>query len=95
MSVVEDLPRRVAHATHALLVASREFGQTSGMPTALEVLVYDGESLSVRSTSAALRAAAARGLVMHVPPRYWVARGSAHVLEGELEERYLRETADE
>lgn len=89
---VEALSRRVAHATHALLEASRELGMP---PKASEVLVYDVESLSSRQTGCALHEASKYGLTIRVPGGLWLARERAHDLRSALEDRFLRETADE
>lgn len=86
---VRLLSRRVSHATHALLVASKEHN----MPvTSAEVVIYDAEALGVVATAAALRAAA-----RHRPPlavftgRYWVPTNHAQNLRSSLENRYLTE----
>lgn len=51
---VAKLPRRTAHAVHALLEASRELN----MPvTSREIVIYDEEARDARSTGAALREA--------------------------------------
>jgi hypothetical protein len=88
-SEVAALPRRVAHATHALLAAA---GQ---MPLkASEILLYDVEALSAASTGAALREAARKGLVANAGG-LWFPRERAHRLQAQLEDRFLAETGDE
>lgn len=92
---VESLPRRTAHAAHALLECASDLSgeKARSVPTAAEVMLYDVEALSVRATGRALAAAASLGLAVRVPPRYWVATNRAHGLRRELEDRFLRETA--
>lgn len=87
---VDALPPRVAHAVHALIVATAEHPP---MPrTAAEVCVYDApyEALSGRHTGAALREAEKLGLAMYASP-YWVATNAALELKYALEERALRD----
>jgi hypothetical protein len=86
--LVAALSRRVAHASHALLVSAKE----NGMPvTSAEVMIYDEESFSVVQTSRSLVEAHRRGLAIW-SGKYWVPTPYCHDLEGALEERYLRET---
>lgn len=93
---VASLPRRTAHALYALLAIGEDNTRelTRQMPTSAEVLLYDPESLSARSTGAALTHAARLGLCGYVRP-YWMATGRAHALRSELEERCLREQEEE
>lgn len=86
---VAELPRRTAHALHALIVTTRELGMP---PTAAEVLIYDEESFSARQTARALREAGRLRLAVYVPPRYWAATNVTMEHATELEDRYLRET---
>lgn len=82
MSVsVPTLPRRVAHATHALLTAWPIDG---GPQRAGEVCVYDREALGPRE-------ARRFGLVINICGS-WVATDLARGLERALEDRYLAET---
>lgn len=88
-----DLSRRVAHVTHALIVASQELK----MPvTAGEVMVYDGESLTIMSTTAALTHARRLGLAVYSgrygKGRYWIPSFTALDLARQLEDRYLNDT---
>jgi hypothetical protein len=85
------IPRRTAHATHALLTASKEHN----MPvTAAEVCIYDEEALSVRSTGSALREARVRGLAVFTG-LYWIPTNFALDLRREFEERFLADTERE
>lgn len=87
---VDKLPRRTAHAVHALLYASYE----AGMPvSAAEICVYDSEAISVRATGAALREARRLGLAEYYPP-YWVASYIAGNHRKDFEERYLNDTEE-
>jgi acetylornithine deacetylase/succinyl-diaminopimelate desuccinylase-like protein len=82
------MPRRMAHALHALLEAEREHK----MPvTAREVCVYDEEASGPLGTGAALREARKRGHATFTG-RYWVASFPTYELRYDLERRYLRET---
>jgi hypothetical protein len=76
---------RVVRVVHALLEAQRE----AGIPvTAGEVCVYDDGALTVRSTGAALREAARRGLAAFTG-RYWLATNEAMDRRREFEDRAL------
>lgn len=88
--MVEELPRRTAHAAHALLVASGEHG---GPPTAAEVCIYDEESLSPLATGQALHGAYMRGLCVRTAGGYWCPSNRCYELRPWLEDRFLRETA--
>lgn len=90
---VEDLSRRVAHVTHALIVATKELH----MPvTAQEVMVYDSEAPSLMSTSAGLSHARRQGLAVYSGRysngRYWIPSFTALEMRAELEKRYLDDT---
>jgi hypothetical protein len=88
-SIVGRLPRRVAHAVHALLEAG------GSMPLkASEIVTYDAEALSEKSTAAALREARRHGLVDGVHG-LWVPLESAYELRDQLERRFLADTADD
>src|SRR5438045_2742998 len=93
---VEKLPRRAAHATHALSAASAiGDGGGYGPFTAAEVCVHDSfEALSPRHTAAALRQAQKLGLAMYVPggAGYWTATNFALEHRRAFEERFLRDT---
>ena len=62
--VVAALPRRTAHALHALLEVEHDPSLEGGPFLASEVVVYDEEALTARSTAAALRAAQRLGLAV-------------------------------
>lgn len=94
---VEALPRRVAHATHAVMAVCNDQDLGPYGPfRASEVVLYDGESLSARETGRALADASRLGLVMNWGRRggrcFWSA--SAHALDHRraFEDRYLRDT---
>ncbi len=87
---VAALPRRTAHALHALIESSRDLK----MPAlAREVILYDGEAMTVRSTSAGLRHAQFLGLAVFTG-RYWTPTNAALDLRYALEDRYLREAVE-
>lgn len=86
---VAELPRRVAHATHALISRGRD----AGMPvTAAEVCEYDEEAVSVRATAAALREASHKNLAMNLRG-LWVPTALASSYREALERRFLDDTA--
>lgn len=90
---VTRLPRRTAHAAHALIVASN----TLQMPvTAVEVMVYDEEALTLMSTTAALTHARRAGLAQYSgrygSGRYWYPSFTALDVQHQLEDRYLNDT---
>lgn len=92
---VEALPRRVAHATYALLhLPEIEREYPYGPYKASEVLLCDGESYSAQMTGAALREAQKKGLCMYVPggEGYWTPTNLAREHKRAFEDRYLRET---
>ena len=82
------LPRRVAHALHALLEAGAAAGVALVASSA--VCAYDAEAKNVRATAAALTQAKRLGLASF-SGRYWFARPPARELRTALEERYLAE----
>lgn len=43
---VGNLPRRVAHAVHAILEGSGPYANGIGIQTAAEVMLYDAEAVS-------------------------------------------------
>lgn len=91
---VEALPRRVAHAVHALLAVRNDVNIGPYGPfKASEIVLYDGEALSARSTAAALREAQKLGLAVNIRG-FWTAGRDALDNARALEERYLRETDD-
>ncbi len=93
---VSTLPRRTAHAAHALVACSTELGaHERSVPSAAEVILYDAEALSVQATGSALAHAARKGLAFRVPPRYWCVTGWGHKCRAALEDRYLRETEED
>jgi hypothetical protein len=87
---VDQLPRRTAHAVHGLLVASREHG----MPvTAVEVMVFDEEALSVQATARGLSDARRRGLASFTG-KFWIPTPAAENLRRRFEDRFLDDTKD-
>jgi hypothetical protein len=91
---VGNLPRRTAHAVHALLEGSGPYAHGMGVLTAAEIMLYDAEATSPRSTAAALREAMKHGLVGYVGKGLWVPTNRAYNLRQALESRYLKETED-
>lgn len=86
---VDALPRRTAHAMHALFEASRELRMP---PTAAETCVYDEEAVSVKATAAALREAQRRGLAANARG-FWFVAGDALLLgRRPFERRWLVDT---
>lgn len=88
-AIVEDMPRRTAHALHALLEASTAEGMP---PTASEAMLYDEEALSPRATAAALTSAARSGYCFRAPDGCWWPQTKLYDLRRALEDRYLAET---
>lgn len=85
---VAGLPRRTAHALHALIVAEKELQ----MPvTAAEVAVYDLESFSAKGTGQALSSCCKRKLAVKAG-KLWICTPAGRDLTAQLEERFLRET---
>lgn len=91
-TIVEALPRRVAHATYALLALSRD-GATPA--TTAEVCERDSEALSVSSTGSALHRALRHDLVDRWAPGLWSTRPHGVDLYAALEARFLHETDDD
>jgi hypothetical protein len=95
--VTEDdvyaLPRRTAHAVHALMEVrnDRAIGPY-GPFKAREVMLYDEEALSPASTGAALREARKRALVFYVGHGLWSATNLALDNRAKFEARYLADT---
>lgn len=87
---VDDLSLRVAHAVHALLVATAEHPP---MPrTAAEVCVFDApEAYTPWHTGAALRQAKKLGFAANAGP-YWIATDKALNWKRQFEKRYLQDT---
>lgn len=83
--VMDVLPRRVVQATHALLVASKEYRCPV---TAAEVCVYDSTSLNVAATRSALLRAEGRGLAAH-KSNIWIPTIKAYNLARYLEDYVL------
>ena len=90
---VAALPRRVAHATYALLARTRDYPY--GPHRAPVVVHYDIEAPSARSTADALRRAMSRGLVDRWGPGLWTPTLLAQDLRGALEDRFLADTEAE
>lgn len=97
---VQSLPRRTAHAVHALLAASNTVQGGQHLPPAHDVCLWDGEALSVRGTAAALVHAQRLGLAVYVPDMqnralgYWTPTQLALEHRRAFEDRYLAETDD-
>ena len=91
--MVNVFPRRTAHATYALMAASKAHNSPV---TAAEVCIYDSEARSVRSTAAALREAQVSCLAVSVPSseggRLWVPTNIALDARQDFEDRYLDDT---
>lgn len=88
---VADLPRRTAHALHALLCAADD---QHGPPSASEVVIYDEEAPSARSTAAALTSARRRGYCFCTNGFWWPTH-HAYDARNDLEERFLADTERE
>lgn len=92
----DALPRRVAHATFALVfrpLMAHDYGPF----TAAEVCEFDGpEAYTPQHTGAALREAAKLGLAMYIPSGggLWTATNYALDNKQALEDRFLRDTED-
>lgn len=94
--IVDTYPRRVAHAVHALMEVRNDVNIGPYGPfKASEIVLYDAEALSARSTAAALREAQKFGLAFYVGHGLWTASHFALDRCRDFEERYLRDTADE
>jgi hypothetical protein len=84
---VGDLTPRVAQAVHALL---ETLAHTRGVPvTAAEVMIYDGQALTVQATAAALAAALRLGLTDRAGTGLWMAANQAREMRRALEDRVL------
>lgn len=92
--IVKELPRRIAHVTHALMESSGPYAYGMGPRTTREVMEYDGEALTLSSTFEALSRAMKRGLVARTfgRPALWFPTMLAYELGGQLEDRFLLET---
>lgn len=88
--VVAELPRRTAHALYALLAYARD-KQVTGPFYAHEIVFYDPEATSTRSTGRALGYALKLGLVDRYGEGLWWATNKTHTLRRALEERVLAE----
>ena len=89
--VVAGLPRRTATRRYVLLEVEHDPSLEGGPFLASQVVVYDEEALTARSTAAALRAAQRLGLAV-CAGGYWTPTFRGYDLRGALEERYLEET---
>lgn len=90
LRMVNKLPRRTAHAVHALLVASAEHA----MPvTAAEVQVYDEEAIRFQATAKGLAHARRLDLAIYTG-RFWIPSVLASSLRRRFEDRYLSDTQD-
>jgi hypothetical protein len=88
---VDELPRRTAHALHALLACAKDIG---GPVIASEVVLYDSEAPNARGTAQALRAGARRGYCFCIKGTWWTTN-ALYEMQRALEDRYLRDTEDE
>lgn len=93
--LVKDLPRRVAHATFALMDSGSPYAYGAGLRTTREVMEYDIEALTLSSTFNALSRAMRRGLVVRTRrPVLWFPTDIAYELYGQLEDRFLLDTKE-
>lgn len=92
MIEVAELPRRTAHAVAALLIASKD--KNSSPLSAAEIMLYDDEATGPRATGNALAHARQLGLATYLGP-WWIPSFAALELRHDLEDRYLRETAQD
>jgi hypothetical protein len=90
---VDKLPRRVAHAVHALLEASGPYAFNMGVLKPSEVMLYDAEAMSVSSTGNALRRAMRYGLVDRAGYGLYFPTLLALEHRRAFEDRYHRDTA--
>lgn len=89
-TVVAALPRRTAHALHALLTCNND-----GIPSiASEIVIYDSEARSSKATAAALREASQRGYCV-CANGVWFTTPAAYELRPALEARFLADTDDD
>ena len=88
------IPRRAAHATHALMESSGPYAFGQGPRTTGKVMQYDIESLSTGSTFSALTTAMRHGLVMRTVSRpvLWYPLNKALDMKTDLEDRFLSDT---
>lgn len=86
---VAALPRRTAHAAHALLACCADL---RGPAKVGEVILYDEEALSTRATAAALGGAKRARLADYWGGVGWVPTTHAHDLREALEDRFLADT---
>jgi hypothetical protein len=93
---IKDLPRRVAHVTHALMESSGPYAYGSGPRTTREVMGYDSEASTLSSTFDALSRAMRKGLVARTfgRPVLWFPTNIAHELREQLEDRFLLDTEE-
>lgn len=92
---VEALPRRVAHAVHALMEASGPYAFGMGALRPSEVMLYDAEAISPSATNhALLRAMRDYDLVDRARTGLYFPTTLAYENRLAFEDRYLRETAD-
>ncbi len=89
---VAALPRRTAHAAHALLACCADM---RGPAKVNEVIMYDAEALSTRATAAALSGARRARLADYWGRGVWVPTIHAHDLRAALEDRFLADTERE
>lgn len=93
---LDALPRRVAHAVHALMEVRNDVTVGPYGPfKASEIVLYDGEALTARHTARALREAQRHGLAFYVGHGLWTATHLALDNCRAFEERYLADTEDE
>jgi hypothetical protein len=93
---VQQLPRRVALAVHALMEVRNDPNLGPYGPfKASEIVLYDGEALNARSTAAALREATKYGLVVYIGHGLWTATHFALNHCSDFETRYLADTAQD
>lgn len=88
---VASLSRRTAHVTHALLVCAEEERTPA---RADEIVIYDSEAINATSTARALANAVKENLAVKAGD-FWIPSLRAHDLRSALEERFLRETAED
>lgn len=87
---VAKMPRRVAHATFAILVLQHDGNY--GPHKASEIVVYDAEALSAVSTGRALAHALKLGLVDRWGTGLWSPTNHAQLLYPALEDRFYADT---
>jgi hypothetical protein len=93
LDYVNSLPRRVAHVVHALLEGSGPCAFGMGALKPSEVMLYDGEALTVSATNNALqRAMRDYELVDRGGWGIYFPTQRAYNNREAFEDRYLRET---